>query len=109
MGKHFQIRDTRTNEVWIGVMMARSCPSEPYGGEVGGLTAKMDWTSHLKVSSNKTLITDLGMLPMNGVRLYQEWKPLVRILPSNITWIAKPDPERTLILQGSCVKFFLEK
>jgi len=30
----------------IDVIMARSCLSEPHGGEVGGLTAKIDWTSH---------------------------------------------------------------
>jgi len=46
--------------------MARTCPSEPHGGEVG-LTAKMDWTSLLKALANNTLIMGFHMLPITEV------------------------------------------
>jgi len=62
-GKFLKFRDKKTYEIWIGVMKARSCPSEPHSGGWGVSSLKRDWASHLKVSSNNTLITVLEMLP----------------------------------------------
>jgi len=67
--KNLQFRDSKTDDVWIGVMKAWACPSEPHGGGWGGLRRSLclrkqvtDWTSQLKLLSNDTFITVLEML-----------------------------------------------